>query len=117
MKKIHVVTFAYEETGLGRVAETFGMADDRFVSLATDLVNRMVGSAKGVSVENPGSISAMVMDFVEDLEAEERGPLLAAAACGFFAMHYQAQVAQKAATETMRRFFDSMGGAPGEIRP
>ncbi len=80
MKKIHVVTFAYEETGLGRVAETFGMAEDRIVSLANDLVNRIVGAAKGVSVENPGSISiaAMVMDFVEDLEAEECGPVLVA---------------------------------------
>ncbi len=109
--RTHVVTFAFEEKHEAKMAEEFGMAEDRFTALATDLVKRMVEAGKGATEQNPGSLAAVIMDYVEELDMEERGPFLAAATCGFFAIHYQTRMAQSLA----QKFFESMGG--GEVRP
>lgn len=113
-KRAYVIAFMYEETGKPEISEVFDMPAERDAELAHSLIVRLSDAGKVVTKEVPGSFTAVMMNFIDDMDPAERGPFLMTAAVAYYSKMFMERMTTEVMKKALRGFLDNLEGGSHE---
>ena len=102
--KVYMLSFMYEENEKPAISETFGMDKERDLNLADALIDKLMAAP------DKTSISATIMDYLEEMDQGERGPFVMTAFCAYYARVVSDKIMAKVMKDSIRKMLEGLDG-------